>query len=139
MELSTQMRILIVSSLLLLCVPALATENSLLITNAVLISGPGPTPVENSWVRVSAGRITEVGSGPIELRDERIIDAEGRYLIPGLIDSHVHLYHATGLKKKYSNDFERLYEEYMVQQPRSFLYYGFTSVVELLREVYCEV
>ena len=131
MEISTQMRALIVSSLLLLCAPALATEDSLLITNAVLISGPEPTPVENSWVRVSAGRITEVGSGPIDLGGENIIDADGRYLMPGMIDSHVHLYHATGLKRKYSNDFEGLYEEYMVQQPRSFLYYGFTSVVEL--------
>jgi len=131
MDIATQMRSLIISFLLLLNASAISAEDSVLITNAVLISGQEPTPIENSWVRVNSGKITEVGSGAVDSMDKKIIDAEGRYLIPGLIDSHVHLYHATGLKRKYSGDFESLYEEYMVQQPRSFLYYGFTSVVEL--------
>lgn len=131
METSTQMRALVLWSLFFLNAPAVAADDSVLIMNAVLISGQNPTPVADSWVRVNAGLIAEVGSGPVDSRDQKTIDAGGRYLMPGMIDSHVHLYHATGLKRKYSNDFERLREDYMVQQPRSFLYYGFTSIVEL--------
>lgn len=124
------------AALLLLCfaVPAFAGNQELLIVHATLISGRGTEPVADAWIRVSDGRIAEVGSGSPDTGDERIVDAGGRYLIPGLIDSHVHLYHATGLKRKYTRDFERLYRDYMIQQPRSFLYYGFTTVVELNAE-----
>jgi len=125
------MHIRIVSSLVFLIAPVVVLGDSFLVKDAVLISGQSATPIADSWVRFSDGKITEVGTGPVEPAGDEIIEAEGRYLIPGLIDSHVHLYHATGLKRKYSDDFDSLYEEYMTQQPRSFLYYGFTSVVEL--------
>ena len=58
-------------------------------------------------------------------------DATGLFLTPGLIDGHVHLYHATGLKRRYTKDFDALYAEEQRQQPRSYLYFGYTSVVEL--------
>ena len=125
------MRFLLVLSLIVFYAPVAAAEDRFVITNAVLISGQEAEPVADSWIRVSDGRITDTGSGTLEAADDLLIDAGGKYLIPGLIDSHVHLYHATGLKRKYSDDFERLYDEYMTQQPRSFLYYGFTTVVEL--------
>ncbi|MEQ8711362.1 MAG: amidohydrolase family protein [Rhodospirillales bacterium] len=48
-----------------------------------------------------------------------------------MIDSHVHLYHATGLKRRYSENFDSLYDAYLTQLPRSFLYFGYTSVIEL--------
>lgn len=125
------MRILIISSLALFSALTSAADESFVITNAVLISGQEAVPVRNSWIRVRDGLITVVGTGLSDGTDGLRIDADGRYLIPGLIDSHVHLYHATGLKRKYTNDYEELYKDYMAQQPRSFLYYGFTSVVEL--------
>lgn len=102
-----------------------------LIINANLLSPERHSILADAWVRIDNGRIAEVGAGPVETTGFTVIDAANGYLIPGLIDSHVHLYHATGLKRQYSNNYQSLYESYMQQQPRSFLYYGFTSVVEL--------
>lgn len=47
----------------------------------------------NAAVRVSNGRIHSVQSGPFDptSEDGHVIDLEGKYLMPGLIDSHVHL------------------------------------------------
>lgn len=75
--------------------------------------------------------ISGLGTGPVDTAESIVINANGAYVIPGLIDSHVHLYHATGLKRRYTDDFDRLYNEFMRQQPRSFLYFGFTTVIEL--------
>lgn len=106
-------------------------EADLLIRNATLISPERPAPLENAWVSVSDGRITALGTGIPTVRATRTIDADDSYLIPGLIDSHVHLYHATGLRARYTEDYAALYRGYMEQQPRSFLFHGFTTVIEL--------
>ena len=47
----------------------------------------------NTTVRVSNGRIKSIQSEDFEAapEDGQIIDLEGKYLLPGLIDSHVHL------------------------------------------------
>lgn len=102
-----------------------------LITNATLISPERSEPLLDAWVRIENGVITGVGDGDADETGHEVINASGRYLIPGLIDSHVHLYHATGLKRRYTDDYDTLYETFMGQQSRSFLYYGFTSVIEL--------
>ena len=102
-----------------------------LITNATLISPERSEPLLDAWVRFEDGIITDIGNGDVETNGLEVINAMDRYLIPGLIDSHVHLYHATGLKRSYADNFDSLYEAFMRQQPRSFLYHGFTSVIEL--------
>jgi len=101
------------------------------IINATLLSPERSAPLSDAWVVVDGDRIIEIGTGPIDTSGTEVIDAQGGYLIPGLIDSHVHLYHATGLKRRYTDAYDRLYENFMAQQPRSFLYHGFTSVIEM--------
>lgn len=47
--------------------------------------------LEKSGIRVEDGRITEVFSGETAfLAGDRLIDAQGRFLSPGFIDSHIH-------------------------------------------------
>jgi imidazolonepropionase-like amidohydrolase len=101
------------------------------ITNVTLISPERTLPLLNAWVRIDEGMIKEAGDGVVDLAGLEVIDGGGGYLIPGLIDSHVHLHHATGLKRRYAENYDALYSDFMSQQPRSFLYYGFTSVIEL--------
>ena len=110
---------------------AFGTEQTTIITNATVLSSERSSPLVNAWVRIDQGMITTVGTGPVDISESNVIDAEGGFLIPGLIDSHVHLYHATGLKRRYTKDYDELYRAYMEQQPRSFLYFGFTTVIEL--------
>ena len=63
------------------------------IVDATLWDGTGRAPVGHAVTLVRGNRILCAGSvGECQIpRDARVIDAHGAWLIPGLIDSHVHL------------------------------------------------
>ena len=68
--------------------------DKLMIKGALLIDGSGAAPLVDSLVLVEAGRIVWVGpavDAPTGLEDYRVLEAAGQSLLPGLIDSHVHL------------------------------------------------
>lgn len=67
--------------------------SSIAIVGATLWDGTGGPPVPDAVTLVRRGRILCAGSAAecAIPRGARIIDARGQYLIPGLIDSHVHL------------------------------------------------
>ncbi len=64
------------------------------IVGATLIDGSGRKPVPNSLVVVRGEKIEGVGKqGDIKVPDgAEVIDGSGRWLLPGFIDLHVHLY-----------------------------------------------
>lgn len=109
-----------------------AGADDLLIENVTVISPDRAAPLIRQWLHVQNGRIVGLSGKPIPVpAGTARLDGNGKYLTPGLIDSHVHLYHATGLKRRYSKDFASLYDGYMAQMPRSYLYHGYTSLIEL--------
>jgi imidazolonepropionase-like amidohydrolase len=63
----------------------------LVLRNACLIDGTGSEPRPDATIISYAGVIREVG-GPTAKApaDARVIDLKGMYLLPGLIDAHVH-------------------------------------------------
>lgn len=61
------------------------------IRGATVIDGTGADPVPKATVIIEDGRIARLGAGLEVPRDAEVIDAEGRTVMPGLIDSHVHL------------------------------------------------
>lgn len=61
----------------------------LAITNVTVIDGTGRRPIENATVLVKDGKIDCVGDCTVEANME-IIDGSEKYIIPGLIDTHVH-------------------------------------------------
>src|SRR5688572_3876490 len=71
-----------------------ASAQSLAITGGTIIDGTGREPVRDGVVLIADGRITSVGSA----RDVRVpasatvIDARGKYIIPGLMDANLHLF-----------------------------------------------
>lgn len=72
--------------------PEAADSASLLLRDAVLIDGTGAAPVEGVDVRVREGKIVRVSTTDLEPGpDETVLDLEGRYLLPGLVDAHVHV------------------------------------------------
>jgi imidazolonepropionase-like amidohydrolase len=77
----------------LLLLPALlAAQNQLAFTHATVIDSTGAPPQTDRTVVVSQGRITTIGLTervrvPAGIR---VIDATGKFLIPGLWDMHVH-------------------------------------------------
>lgn len=77
--------------LLLLCVPAGAATDALLIENVTLIDGTGRPPEAGVSVLVRKERIERISRERISAPNAQRIDGTGRYLIPGLMDVHVHL------------------------------------------------
>ncbi len=69
-----------------------AQDVSLAIVGGRLIDGYGGPPIHDSVVLVSGNRITAVGTQKdIDVPNGvAVIDADGRTVMPGLIDLHVH-------------------------------------------------
>jgi imidazolonepropionase-like amidohydrolase len=67
----------------------------LLIKNGTLIDGSGGDPRPNALIVVDGHRISHVDPAPRTMRpecdDDRVIDASGKFILPGLIDAHCHI------------------------------------------------
>lgn len=59
--------------------------------NARLLDGSGYAETDRSWVRIEDGLIAEIADRPIKTGACQSIDLNGRTLMPGLIDCHVHV------------------------------------------------
>src|SRR5471032_3311719 len=67
-------------------------SGTLVVNGATLIDGTGAGPVANSVIVIENGKITAIGPRA-RVRNPpgaQTIDATGKFVIPGLIDSHVH-------------------------------------------------
>jgi imidazolonepropionase-like amidohydrolase len=65
------------------------------ISGATLIDGSGNQPLPEALVLVKGDRIEKVDTGvmvDIQAGTE-VIDARGKFLVPGLVDAHTHLFH----------------------------------------------
>lgn len=104
----------------------------LVISNVTVISPERAAPLANAYVRIVDDRIVEVSTAP--LAGERTIDGQDDFLIPGLIDGHVHLDVLPVLRPEDEAKHPGLAEALREQEPRSYLYFGFTTVVDLSRD-----
>ncbi len=67
-------------------------KRDIIIKNACVITGRGPV-FPDGFVRIRAGRIAAAGDASrLKVGDARLIDAKGRYVLPGFINPHMHLY-----------------------------------------------
>lgn len=105
------------------------------------------TLIENATIINPTSSGTDVFDGFVLIRDETIayverkrpkvpptatrIDGRGKFVIPGLIDSHVHLANIAGLNFKFSRKYPELAESYYRQLNRSYLYFGYTTLIDL--------
>ncbi|MFM1654320.1 amidohydrolase family protein [Brevibacillus sp. B_LB10_24] len=63
----------------------------LYVKNVRVIDGISPKPLENRHVVINGTMIETVSDKPIEDFDGTVWDGTGKTLLPGLVDSHVHL------------------------------------------------
>ena len=71
-------------------------NKTLVISNGTLIDGTGNSPRRNEAIVIQGNRIKSTGRLPEDVRLEdrdnvEIINANGQWIIPGLIDAHTHL------------------------------------------------
>src|SRR5918995_4067906 len=73
--------------------PELSKEEVTAVRGATLVDGRGGPVLQNSVVIIRAGRIAEIGTANRlrPPREARVIDARGRWLVPGFIDTHAHV------------------------------------------------
>ena len=65
------------------------TPPRLIVRGGTLIDGTGAPPRPNSAILVEGDRITQVGAAA-DMAGATVIDATGKFILPGLIDSHAH-------------------------------------------------
>ena len=85
------------------------------ISGGTLIDGRGGAPLRDATIVIEGNRISAVGpSASVQIPPgAKMVDAAGKFVVPGLIDSHVH------------------YQHWL---PEIFLHYGITSVIDLCNE-----
>ncbi|MBY0416716.1 MAG: hypothetical protein K2W88_01470, partial [Pararheinheimera sp.] len=129
---SIKSRFVSLSVLSLLMATAPVQAESLLIRNVSVISdgisGNNPQASAALDVLINNGKIQAIGT-KLGQADKQI-DATGKYLIPGLIDGHVHLDGVPGYKGHDAKD-ESMLQQARAQMPRSYAYFGFTTVLDL--------
>ncbi|MFC4310840.1 amidohydrolase family protein [Steroidobacter flavus] len=114
-------------------VPAQAAD--LLIEQVTVVSPQFAAPQPKQNVLIRDGRIVSVSSKPVSAASGATrIDGKGKFLTPGLMDSHVHVGEVPGFPFGAESDpaMAPLRDAYTRQQPRSYLYYGVTQVLNLL-------
>jgi imidazolonepropionase-like amidohydrolase len=103
----------------------------LIIRDVTLISPERTDPLPHVDVRIRRGRIERIGPALITEAEARLIEGRGKYLVPGLIDSHVHVGHQGPLDDALIEAHPDLLRAWRARIGRSFLAFGFTTLVDL--------
>ncbi|HKN60673.1 MAG TPA: amidohydrolase family protein [Candidatus Acidoferrales bacterium] len=106
-------------------------DDGTVIENVTLISPERAAPLPHADVVIRDSRIAEIGTNLVAGPHARRIEGSGRFLIPGLIDSHVHAGHSAALDDDAIDAHPELWAAYRAQVPRAYLAFGFTSIVDL--------
>jgi len=86
-----------------------AAAQTLVLKNFTLIDGNGGTPVQNAGLIAEGGRISWVGPAS-QLRAPAgapVQDLAGKYVMPGIIDLHVHVAESDGMVQDPKRTFTR--------------------------------
>ncbi|MXU64312.1 metal-dependent hydrolase family protein [Oceanomicrobium pacificus] len=109
--------------------PALAQDDATgtLITNARIFDGVNADLIEGQDLLVQEGRIAAIGADLDVPDGTRVIDADGRFLMPGFADMHAHLMFQMPFGVAFTSD--REYWAYVAStSAKQYLMQGFTTV-----------
>ncbi|NDR55730.1 amidohydrolase family protein [Pseudoruegeria sp. M32A2M] len=104
------------------------TPNAILIRGAKVFTGCSPDLLEGQDVFVAGNMISRIGPDLDPPEFATIIEADGRVLMPGLIDAHWHGVFATATIAKLMSTNEGYWSLQTAAAQRDTLYRGFTTV-----------
>ncbi len=89
--------------LLGLCIPTSAQKDVLAVAGCSLIDGTGIPPLEDAVILIQGGKFLAVGKkGEVRIPEgARVIDAQGKTVVPGLIDAHFHMCYPNNREKPF--------------------------------------
>ncbi len=141
MENQNKSQVYIISKVYILLIVAMSclsctaqdNEKNTLISDITIISTSfGNVTSTIGYVLIKGDKIKYVGNEKPKVSDNLVeINGTGKFLIPGLIDSHVHLANTAGFNGKLKNKYPELVDAYFEQLPKSYLYQGFTTLVDV--------
>jgi imidazolonepropionase-like amidohydrolase len=116
-------------ALLALSAPALSVSawaETTVLNNVTVIDGTGAAAMPNSAIVMTDGKISYVGpaAGMKAPKDAKIEDMSGKFVMPGIIDSHVHI----GLMHDVTQDEKYFTPENVNADLKQYAAYGVTSV-----------
>jgi imidazolonepropionase-like amidohydrolase len=106
-------------------------DDAVVIQNVTVVSPERRSPLPHAVVVIRDGRIRQIGTDFVAGPNATTIDGRGRFLIPGLIDSHVHVGSMAPLDENLIAAHPELLQAFRAQLPRSYLAFGFTTLVDL--------
>ena len=112
---------------------AATDPESLLIEHVTVLSPERDSALTDQNVLIKNGLIVSISKAnasqhfPATIKR---INGRGRFLTPGLMDSHVHVSNTPGLLPEMPGAAE-LHQDFARQQPRSYLYFGVTQVLDI--------
>jgi hypothetical protein len=124
----------------LCCISAAAQD--VRIEHVTIVSPERQQPMNEATVYIRGERIASISSAtssdkksveaPRSKSNVQIVDGHGLYLIPGLIDSHVHTSDLPGIDKSHEPMREEIASAIRKQTPRSYLFFGYTTLIDLI-------
>jgi imidazolonepropionase-like amidohydrolase len=107
------------------------------ITDVTIVSPENLAHLARGSVLIENGRIARVDrkASATAPAGATVVSGEGGFLIPGLIDSHVHVASVPGIPFEMELNPDAAHAamlaEYYKQLPRSYLYFGYTTLIDL--------
>ncbi len=113
--------------------PFQAQDSPIAIVGGTLIDGTGGAPIPDAVILISGKRITSVGpADAVSIpRDATVVDASGKYVTPGFIDTNVHLsLYGGNTNERYETlvRYENRQREVVLEAAQVQLKYGVTTV-----------
>jgi imidazolonepropionase-like amidohydrolase len=105
------------------------------IRHVTIVSPERSDPLRDALVRVHDGRIVAISktrAAGTRSKGSTAVDGSGLFLVPGLIDSHVHLGGIPGMRPDQEAEHPDIAAASRNQIPRSYLLYGFTTLIDLI-------
>jgi imidazolonepropionase-like amidohydrolase len=114
------------AALALLALSAPAFAETTVLNNVTVIDGTGAAPLANAAIVMTDGKISYVGpaAGVKAPKDAKTLDMSGKFVMPGIIDAHVHI----GLMHDVTQDEKYFTPENVNADLKQYAAYGVTTV-----------
>lgn len=110
----------------------ISLKDGLVIENAIIISSENKISSDECYIVIDEDKIIFIGTKkPNLIGTYNTLDIKGKYIIPGLIDSHVHVTSTDALTEKEEQENPTIVSEFRNQLPKSYLYFGYTTLIDL--------